>query len=540
VDKFGPEKVMVTSFTRAAARKIAAQRSMTTGLPIEVPDSNVGTMHSICYHAFSQPKIMEVNFVKEWNEKYPMWAIAGNKNIHGLDNVADEMHTGSNDGDEMLSRMNIYRNKMIPDAMWPPAVKAFANKWEKFKKNIDAFDFTGLIERALDKMPYAPGQPDVMFVDEAQDFTKLQLELVRGWGIQMKWIVLVGDDDQTIYHFTGADPFAFLLPPVPDDMKTVLKQSYRVPFAVLDRANEIVKRISHREPKQYSARRENSKDPNSKIVYGEVVDADFTYKYPEDIIAEAADHAAAGRSVMILGSCSYMLDQVKKQLKEACVPFGNEYRKTRADWNPLLSRSSGLSAKDLLIAFLSCGPSKPYWSVPQLVNWAQYITTAGEDGMLRVHGKKAIKVLKQAIEDEKPGLHSCESVIKNILKEPAIKPALDRNLNWFFEKLVKSRKDTIEYPLNVYKKYGENIEVLQQQPKITIGTVHSVKGAEADIVYLFPDISWQASKEYDSQLGADAIHRMFYVGMTRAREKLILGSPHATSPYKHAKPYVEL
>ena len=50
-----------------------------------------------------------------------------------------------------------------------------------------------------------------------------------------------------------------------------------------------------------------------------------------------------------------------------------------------------------------------------------------------------------------------------------------------------------------------------------------MKGGEADVVYLFPDISPQSYEGIQRGVeGRDAVIRQFYVGMTRAREELVV------------------
>jgi hypothetical protein len=84
--------------------------------------------------------------------------------------------------------------------------------------------------------------PSVIFADEAQDLNRMQLSLVRKWGERANYFIVAGDDDQTIYSFTGATPEAFLDPDIPDDHKIILKQSYRVPRAVHRLAEELIRR----------------------------------------------------------------------------------------------------------------------------------------------------------------------------------------------------------------------------------------------------------------------------------------------------------
>ena len=66
---------------------------------------------------------------------------------------------------------------------------------------------------------------------------------------------------------------------------------------------------------------------------------------------------------------------------------------------------------------------------------------------------------------------------------------------------------------------------LAQDPRVTIGTVHSVKGGEADVVYVFPDMSGAAWREMNNQDGVDAAIRVGYVAITRAAKKVVICDP---------------
>jgi ATP-dependent exoDNAse (exonuclease V) beta subunit len=64
---------------------------------------------------------------------------------------------------------------------------------------------------------------------------------------------------------------------------------------------------------------------------------------------------------------------------------------------------------------------------------------------------------------------------------------------------------------------------LMDLPKVVVGTIHSVKGSQADVVYLFPDLSQAGDAQYNRGGAArDSVIRVFYVGLTRAREKLYI------------------
>ncbi len=533
VEKYGPDKVMITSFTKAAAREIATKKSRKTGRAIDVDPENVGTLHAICFRALKEPKIIEKDkeLIAEWNSRHKTLIIK-----EPGKSTLDDVYAGEaelvHNGDVMLNRLNIARNKMIKPT---GDVAHFEKIWTQFKQETGSVDFTDLIETAIRKMPYAPGNPEVFFVDEAQDFTKLQLTLVRSWAQQMQWLVLVGDDDQSLYHFAGALPDAFLNPPIDQKFKTILKQSYRVPAAVLVKANELIEKVSQREPKTYRPRVDNM---TGNIVKGIVTPGQFTWRKPDSSIKLIQGYMADGKTVMILASCSYMLTPTKNILRQYKIPFHNPYRQTRGDWNPLGTRRGATSSAQLLSNFIETGLDDSYWNIPQLVSWAKFIKV-GEYGLIKKQGKVGIKALEQAIENSADGLHTSRDVLAQILSPAAIQPALNRNVDWLLDNLLATRRKSIEFVVGVYKNYG--IDAINNSPQVVIGTIHSVKGGEADVVILFPDISYEANQEFHKSVhGRDSVFRMFYVGMTRARETLIVANPSHRGAFMKAENYIDL
>jgi len=525
IEKYGSENVMVTSFTKAAAKEISFKKSRKTGHKISIKPENVGTMHSILYHAMQMPTIMEVHYIDEWNAKHPMHQIKGGK----VQNMDESCSTGSSvdEGDRLLNAINIKRNKLIPMKMWSDDQNKFYELWCKFKNEADAVDFTDLIEKGYNEFEKAPGEPNVIFVDEAQDFTQLQLSCIRKWGKHAEWIILVGDDDQTIFEFTGADPTAFLMPPIDNKYKTVLGQSWRVPRAILDRALNVIQRITFREKKQYLPRMENDNEAQ-----GEVVDLDITYNHADHLVDMLEPYLAKDMTVKILGSCSYMLEPVKKELRKRALPFHNKYRRRRKDWNPLYGHGT-------INEFFEAGLDEEYWNIPQFVSWAKYLKVGdGTTGLKKKTGKKVIKRLQQAILDNEDGLHTCREILGITLTDVAIKAALARDVDWYMANIPSTKQKILEYQVKVFKKHGA--EGLEEEPKITIGTIHSVKGAEADVVVLFPDVSYLADIEMGTIPGMDSAHRLFYVGMTRAKHSLLLTRPIVLMSKRYPRMYVQL
>jgi superfamily I DNA/RNA helicase len=357
VDRYGSDAVLVTSFSRAAAAELAGR-----DLPI-APD-RVGTLHSHCWHALGGPEIAEAN-VEEWNHDHPHLAMSAQRKQGKLDGEeAGEDDDGhAKPGDQMLEQLNRYRGLMIPRT---PLLAQFEGLWTEYKQANGLMDFTDLIEKALQDVFVAPGHPSVIFADEAQDLNRMQLKLVRKWGARAQYFIVAGDDDQTIYSFTGATPEAFLRPEIPLDHKIILKQSYRVPCAVHERAERLIHQIdaTRRQDKVYLPR---AAEGGVHLVAG-------NFKTPQEgVLPAVMRHLDAGKTVMLLAACSYMLRPLVMELRKHGIPFHNPYRTTNGFWNPIRTTRRTTTASRvlaLLVGQPGFGPAHRPWTRGDLAAWA--------------------------------------------------------------------------------------------------------------------------------------------------------------------------
>jgi hypothetical protein len=67
-------------------------------------------------------------------------------------------------------------------------------------------------------------------------------------------------------------------------------------------------------------------------------------------------------------------------------------------------------------------------------------------------------------------------------------------LDWWCAHISAAYRNRIQFPASVVARRGT--EALVEEPKVVIGTIHSVKGGEADVVYLFPDLSRAGADQY--------------------------------------------
>jgi len=508
VDRYGPGSVLVTSFSRTAAAEL-------TGRDLPIDTDRIGTLHSHCYHALGAPVIAE-SCVEEWNRENPRLALTPAKKQSKLDGEEASSEDGTElakDGDEILQQLSRFRGLMIPQKGWPLTLRQFEEKWTRYKHALNLLDFTDLIERCLNDVAVAPKAPAVIFADEAQDLNRMQLTLIRKWGERANYFILGGDDDQTIFSFTGASPEAILDPDIPEDHKIILKQSFRVPRAVHAVADKLIRQVTRRQEKIYLARPEDG--AVHRLSTG-------SYKSPEYFILKSAEeHLRQGKSVMFLAACSYMLQPVVAALRKRGIPFHNPYRKSNGFWNPLRIGKKGSSASRimaLLVGHPDFGEGHRPWTHGDVALWAESMTAKG----ILKHG------MKKKLQQYDPAQTATMERLDEIFETGALASLMDAwdgdyraLLDWWCRLVTADIRGRVQFPADVAAAHGPR--ALMDPPQVVVGTIHSVKGGQADVVYLFPDLSQAGDAQYNRGGAArDSVIRVFYVGLTRAREALYI------------------
>ena len=170
--------------------------------------------------------------------------------------------------------------------------------------------------------------PDVIVGDEAQDFTRLALALLRQWGRSAEHLLLAADDDQTLFGFAVADPLALLEDGQKIYFEYVLGQSYRLPRRVYALAERWVHELSQRKEKHYQPR---DAEGEVRVLHR------GTWCDPDPVLNDAERYLSRGKSVMFLATCRYMLERLLHALRDRGWPFFNPYRLKSLPWNPLTS-----------------------------------------------------------------------------------------------------------------------------------------------------------------------------------------------------------
>ena len=498
-----PERMVLTSYTRAAAAVLAGR--------VGVPRENIATLHALCYRAIGRPPIAETGaLAAQWDARPdlpPSWKLGASLSDLEEGNIADT------DAGAMLADYNLWRAQLRTDPMLGERVRYFAEAWEAYKADTGSIDFADMLDRGYEDLPECPGLPEVLVVDEAQDLTPAQWRLIRQWGASrdLARYVVAGDPAQAIYGFAGARPDVFMTPVEPGHER-LLMQSWRLPPAIHEYAEAY---LAQHSPPMTDNRTFRPREGEP----GEVRRIGATWRTPDAMLHDVDGQLRAGRTVMVLAACSYMLRPLLALLREQGIPFHNPYRRQAGAWNPLRpARDGQVSTVDRLLAYLrpdwrTWDAEARNWSVREALQWLDMLRASEFEGTKTAALAGGLPQGREVLPADLIGLLNDEAL--DALTAESAPAELGRRALQRYER-------PLEFAAAIY---ARRPAALRETPRLTIGTIHSVKGGESDVIYLFPDISLAGLIESRSADGQDAMIRQFYVGMTRARQSLVLCAP---------------
>lgn len=256
-----PWNILAITFTNKAAREM---RERALKLTAAAQDTLIATFHSMCVRILrrdadhigysrnftiidpgEQKTLMkrilkEANLdPKEWNPKTLLGTISNAKNAL-LDPEAYESQINARNPYELLTARvyKIYQAEL---------------------RKAEAMDFDDLIMQTLrlfdnnpDVLTYYQGKFQYIHVDEYQDTNHAQYQLVKLMAQRFKNICVVGDADQSIYGWRGADMQNILdfEKDYPDAKVVLLEENYRSTKTILQAANNVIKNNVNRRPKK--------------------------------------------------------------------------------------------------------------------------------------------------------------------------------------------------------------------------------------------------------------------------------------------------
>jgi DNA helicase II / ATP-dependent DNA helicase PcrA len=562
VEGVRPWQILAVTFTNKAAKE------MQTRVKSLLPDQAIegimlGTFHSICARILrreAEHLPIGSNFVifDTDDQERIVKAVIRELNINEKLYRPPSVHGAISRAKNELIGPDEYPTTSYRDEI----VKRVYVEYQKRLIASNAVDFDDILvytARLLEDNPtvrdkYAQRFRHVL-VDEFQDTNLAQYALVRQLASFHKNIFCVGDPDQSIYAWRGADwrNVQRFEQDFPDAQTILLEQNYRSRQNILNAAMGVINRARHRKRKQLFTERGE----------GEKI---FFYEAPDDyaeasFVVDAIAQLVASRQFEP-GDCAvmYRTNAMSRLIEEAFLQARLPYRLVGAQrfygrrevkdviaflrliHNPADEASldrvinippRGIGDKTLItlhnvarqhntqpgfvLLDLARGADSPYWS--SFAGRAS-ISLADFGGMLANWRTAAPSLTTSELFDR---------VITDLNYKQYIDDESEEGVDRW-ENVEELRRLALEYSMRSLDEFLENVALVSDQDTIVEGnvptllTLHAAKGLEFGAVFIvgLDDGILPHSRSFDEPEGMEEERRLFYVGITRAKDKLYL------------------
>ncbi|WP_224447889.1 UvrD-helicase domain-containing protein [Haloprofundus salilacus] len=533
--------ILVVSYTRAAAQEVRERLAERLDVSPRALQGNVCTMHAKAYELLnlSRGDVVGEKNKKEFCEEFGLEyedeyggkgrrtarsTTIGNKVIatsQWLQRTQREVA----DWYDVPFQWNVEKVRLPPEIdpnaqegnkytpTWPSSddrvdIPEAIRGWRNYKGQNGLVGFADMLERV--KQRSLLPSVDYLVIDEFQDITTLQYEVYEEWKPHMKRVLIAGDDDQVVYAWQGADPN--LLLDAERDEDEVLPNSYRLPSRILNVVNREIRHIDKRQEKDLKPRKEGGvvEAVESPSMLNLVRNVRYTVQQDDG-------------DIMLLFRARYQMFQFIDDFIKEGIPFS--VLTDQRMWTDRLTQYvraverieneepiTGLQARRLADMLQeSAFGSNDRDDLYDLID--DYEEEADVDDLAE------IEIPLDEVKNFAPFLPDSTSASDMVRKVTSFQ-----------------RKSIDAY-------FGGKYEGMDPN-RVRIGTIHSAKGREADHVFVATDLTEKVVEQMAATVEQQSIEvegveeftkttspvpvltnnerRVFYVGMSRARERLVL------------------
>lgn len=423
---------------------------------------------------------------------------------------------------------------------------------------INAVDFGDLLLQPLvifakhdDILSYYQEKFKYILVDEYQDTNISQYYLLRLLSQKHKNICCVGDDDQSIYSWRGAEVENILKFEKDYENAEVirLQTNYRSTKYILEAATNLINNNSKRHIKNLIP---NKDEDAEKITVYEVMDSESEASKIAEEIENLKSKEYAYNDIAILVRAGFQTRAFEEKFISLGIPYkiiGGQKFYERAEIRDIIAYIRLILQKtdDLAFERIVNQPKRGIGktTVNEIKQYAfsnkiplfNAVKNMITNGLLKTAAEKSLKEFIYIIEnlERKINLLSPTELIDMILKDTGYMKMLEGSKDISDKDRVenlKELKNVVKNQFDSLKDFIEYISLIMdsddrtEEDEVKIMTLHAAKGLEFDTVFLpgweegiFPS---QRTLEDEGKNGEEEERRLAYVGLTRAKRKIYI------------------
>jgi len=587
---FKPWQIVAVTFTNKAANEM---RERIAGLIGEdqARDATIGTFHAICARILRREGTA-VGLTRSFTIYDRADQVALLKQVlRQLDLDEKRFSPGG-----MLAWIGQRKDELADVATAKRQAANFydetaARVYEAYQKQLvedDAVDFDDLLNRVVDLFEQ---HPDVLakyqnrwqqiLVDEYQDTNRAQYLICRHLAAKHKNLAVVGDDDQSIYSWRGADLRNILdfEADYPDAHVVKLEQNYRSTQTILDAAHAVVSRNAGRKEKKLWTDRGAGTSITVFDAYNEYEEAEFVARQVERLSGGAASGSMARlltrraddeEGGMRYGDIAvgYRINAQSRVLEEAFMRFGIPYQlvggtrfyerrevKDALAYVRLARNPADRVALERIVNVPARGIGDK--TLEELRAWAEShgttlwgaVEAAGENANLATRSRASLagfaafmRPLMEMARSEPPSALFDAALERSGLKD-SINDGTDEGADRWAN-VTELRNHAAEFdeiaPPEGLARFLEEValvtdqDTLEDRPdRVTLITLHAAKGLEFPVVFMvgLEEGLLPHRRALEDERELEEERRLAYVGMTRAKDRLYLIHAHHRSTW---------
>lgn len=555
-----PENILAVTFTNKAADQM---RQRVQGLLGEAAPSarpHISTFHSFCVRVL-RSDINRIGFSRNfsiYDEDDQERIIRATMSELGL---TEQLLTPraaayriSHAKSRMIEPAELYR--IAPDA----STEKLASVYERYEKKLreaNALDFDDLLLKAVALLEEAPDLCEAynryfryVMVDEYQDTNRIQYQLIRLLTRLQRNICVVGDEDQSIYRWRGADIENILNfeKDFPRARIIRLERNYRSTQIILDAASAVVSHNRARIGKELWSDRKTGRLLEVFEAYDADEEAGFVAEQVHRTLEEDSDGTVG--VLFRTNAQSRLFEEALQRMGTAYEVVGGFRFYERAEIKDALAYARLAINPSDSVALARIINSPPRGIGAATVSALQ--AAASKDNLTLWEALERILAEKTIPSRALKALSSFEAVMRHLMEDQA-----SMTLSEFFRSIfdrtgylkileaenlpeAQGRIENLQELANAAREAEERGETLasfldhaalvsdsdeySERARVTLMTLHTAKGLEFSTVILtgMEEGLFPHKLSLSEQAGIEEERRLCYVGMTRAKNRLVL------------------